>query len=147
MNRILKSAILVTLLLTACGGGVAPQSSEETLTLSDGTTTKVYTLSDLQALASSQASFNEVAYIGVVLSELLVDAGFNPAEIRAVKVTAVDNYSVNYEAEIFTRSDVLVAYERVEGSLIDDELPFRMVIPDGEGKINVRQVIDILVIP
>jgi hypothetical protein len=139
--------MLVILLLTACNGGVTTQAFEEILTLSDGTTTKMYTLSDLQALGASQASFNEVAYIGVVLSDLLVDAGFNPGDIRAVKVTAVDNYSVNYEAEIFTRADVLVAYERVDGPLIDDELPFRMVIPDGEGKINVRQIIDILVIP
>ena len=47
----------------------------------------------------------------------------------------------------FSREDTLVAYARVDGPLAEDEGAFRMVLPDQEGKMNPRQLVEIIAIP
>ena len=93
-----------------------------------------------------QAAFREVTYSGVPLSLLLADAGFDPSTLKAVKATAADGFSVNYDPELVNRPDTLVAYGRVDGPLGEDEGTFRMVLPDQEGKLNPRDLVELTVI-
>ena len=71
----------------------------------------------------------------------------DPETIKVVKAVAVDGFSANYDSELVNKSDTVVAYDRAEGPLAEGEAPFRMVLPGQEGKLNVRQMIEIQVIP
>ena len=139
---------LALMLLSACGPGAEADSADaDVLTVLYGDREERFTLEDLQALGQVEATFKEVAYYGVVLSDLLAAAGIDPSSLRAVKVTALDGYRINYEPELFLLPDTLVSYARVDGPLAGDELPFRMVLPAAEGKLNVRMVTEIEAIP
>jgi DMSO/TMAO reductase YedYZ molybdopterin-dependent catalytic subunit len=122
-------------------------ASQNALKITDGDSEQSYSVEDLKVLAAEQATFREVAYIGVPLSLLLEDADFNPASVSAVKATAADGFSANYDQELVNRPDTLVAYARVDGPLADDEGALRMVLPDQEGKLNPRDLVEIRVYP
>ena len=146
MKRFLLFVLVRILALSAC----APKAQEPAaavLKVSDGTIEKNYTADDLKALGETQASFKDVAYVGVTLTALLQDAGIDPTALTAVKAVAVDGFTANYDASLYAREDTIVAYARVDGSLGDDEGPFRMVLPDQEGKMNPRQLVEIVAIP
>ncbi|MBM3153275.1 MAG: hypothetical protein FJZ96_13905 [Chloroflexi bacterium] len=148
MKPTLFLTLLLALLVAACASaGGDENDGASVLLVTDGANEKRYTAEDLQALGAGQASFLDVAYLGIPLAVLLQDAGFDPQTLRAVKVTALDGYSVNYEPDFFLLPDTLVSYARLDGPLAEDELPFRMVLPAGEGKQNVRQLVEIKVIP
>jgi hypothetical protein len=119
----------------------------DSLRVTDGSKEASYTVADLEGMAASEATFNEVTYEGVVLSALLADAGFEAATLRAVKATAADGYSVNYAPALFQRQDVLVAYATVDGPLAEEDGIFRMVLPGEEGKLNVRMLTELKVTP
>jgi DMSO/TMAO reductase YedYZ molybdopterin-dependent catalytic subunit len=138
--------LLTVTLLAACGGGAAEPASDSLL-VSDGTVTKTYTVDDLAKLPVTEATFQEVGYKGVVLAALLQDAGIDPAALKAVKAVASDGYSVNYEPALFLRQDVLVAYAQAAGPLTADDGLLRLVIPDAEGKLNVRMLTKIEAVP
>ena len=144
---ILILILLISALLAACGGGTAPADLPESLVVTDGTASKDYTAADLAGLPATEASFEGTGYKGVVLGALLRDAGFDPAALRAVKVVAADGYSVNYDPALFRREDVLVAYARADGPLAADDGTVRMVVPGAEGKLNVRMLSKIEVVP
>jgi hypothetical protein len=141
--------LVLALLLSACGGGTSsqPEQSAPSLLVGDGATQKSYTVADLEKLPAAQASFNDVAYKGVSLSELLKDAGFDAQAIRAVKAVASDGYSMNYDPSLFQRGDVLVAYAQAGGPLTAEDGSFRMVIPGAEGKLNVRMLVEVRAVP
>lgn len=146
MKRFLLFVLVGVLALTAC----APKAQEPVaavLKVSDGTIEKTYTADDLKALGETRASFKDVAYVGVTLTALLQDAGIDPTALTAVKAVAVDGFTANYDASLYAREDTLVAFARVDGPLADDEGPFRMVLPDQEGKMNPRQLVEIIAIP
>ncbi len=147
-NNISIILLCIALLLAAC----APKAETtgdgaSVLVVTDGSTQVSYTAEDLQALGAEQATSQDVTYLGVPLTGLLLDAGFDPEMLRAVKVKAKDGYTVNYEPDLFLLPDTLVSYARLDGPLADDEVPFRMVLPAAEGKMNIRQIIEIEVIP
>lgn len=146
MKRLLL-IILIGLVfsVSACGGGNAnppdkSPSDAPVLTVTDGDSSKTYTVADLKALPASESSFRDVAYTGVALSVLLQDAGSDPTTVQAVKAVAADGFASNYESELANKPDTLVSYARVDGPLPEEEGPFRMVIPGDDGKINVRQL-------
>ena len=146
MKRFLLFVLVGILALSAC----APKAQEPAaavLKVSDGIIEKNYTADDLKALGETQASFKDVAYVGVTLTVLLQDAGIDPTALTAVKAVAVDGFTANYDSSLYAREDTLVAYARVDGPLADDEGPFRMVLPDQEGKMNPRQLVEIVAIP
>jgi hypothetical protein len=149
VKRILFGLIVVSLLVVACGsgGGGVPADMPDSLRVTDGSKEASYTVADLEGMAASEATFNEVTYEGVVLSALLADAGFEAATLRAVKATAADGYSVNYDPALFQRQDVLVAYATVDGPLAEEDGIFRMVLPGEEGKLNVRMLTELKVTP
>ncbi len=142
----LFSLILVLALSAACGSTAGPAADVPVLRVIDGTNSKTYSAAELQAMPASQASFKEVVYTGVALSVLLEEAGFDPSQITAVKATAADGFSAQYDSSLFGKADTLVAYARAGGPLADDEAPFRMVLPNEGGKLNPRQLVEIEVI-
>jgi DMSO/TMAO reductase YedYZ molybdopterin-dependent catalytic subunit len=140
-------ALVILLISAACGGAQGPSVGGEQLIVTDGSQEKAYSMADLKALPASEATFNGVAYRGVTLSVLLEDAGFDPNAVSSVKPVASDGYSMKYGPDLFLLENTLLAYERVDGPLASDEIPYRMVLPDQEGKLNVRQLVKIEVIP
>ena len=77
---------------------------------------------------------------------LLQEAGFDPNSVKAVKAVASDGFTVNYDKSQFMRPDFLVAYARADGELSDDDGDFRLVLPDAEGKLNLRMLVELQII-
>lgn len=146
MKRFLLFVIVFALTLSACAPK-AEAPAGDVLKVSDGTVSKTYTVADLQALGATQASFNGVTYVGVTLTALLQDAGIDPTDLTAVKAVASDGFTVNYDASLYAKEDTIVAYATVDGPMIADDGIFRMVLPDQEGKLNVRQLVEIVAFP
>ena len=146
MKRFLLLGLIFALALAAC----APKAQEpatNVLKVSDGTVEKTYTADDLKALGEVQSTFKGVTYVGVTLTALLADAGIDSASLTAVKAVASDGFTVNYDSSLYAREDTIVAYARVNAPLGEDEGTFRMVLPDQEGKMNPRQLAEIVAIP
>ncbi len=153
MKRITVFTIaLLALILTACAAASQPNAQPADaekgtgLLVSAGEIKKSYTRADLEALPSSQAAFKDVSYLGVVLVTLLKDAGFDPQQVKAVKAVANDGFTVNYDPSQFLREDFLVAYARTDGDLSADDGVFRLVLPEAEGKLNLRMLVELQVI-
>jgi hypothetical protein len=146
MKRFLLFALVFVLALAACAPK-AEAPAGDVLKVSDGTVSKTYTVADLQALGATQASFNGVTYLGVALTALLTDAGIDPSNLTAVKAVASDGFTVNYDASLYAKDDTIVAYATVDGAMTADDGIFRMVLPDQEGKMNPRQLVEIVAIP
>ena len=146
MKRIHQLVIVCVLALTAC----APKAEEPAgavLKVGYGTVSKTYTVDNLKALGETQATFKGVTYLGVTLTALLQDAGIDPTNLTAVKAVSSDGFSANYDASLYAAEDTIVAYATVDGPLTADDGTFRMVLPNGEGKMNVRQLVEIVAIP
>lgn len=149
MKHLTLILVIMTLMLSACATSATPQKTSHdsaVLTVANGTISKTYTLEDLQALPRAEAIFNDVTYVGVTLTVLLEDAGFDPDSIVAVKAVASDGFSANIDKDLALLADTLVAYKQADGPLADDELPFRMVLPEQGGKLNVRMLAELQVI-
>jgi hypothetical protein len=150
MKKLLLSMILVVV-LAGCGSTPTQATAnvpEAVLTVVIGDNQQPFTVQDLQALPSSVSSFNGIEYMGVPVKLLLEEAGINLDEVSAIKGVATDGYSVNYEPAQLLPDDVLVAYSLADGSsLASDEGKFRMVLPDQEGKLNLRLLYKLVVIP
>jgi hypothetical protein len=135
----LTGLTLLVFLLAACTAPPpAAAPAADVLLITDGTIDKSYTADDLKSLASAESAFNGVTYQGVPLTTLLEDAGFDPQTAKAVKAIASDGFIVNYGPDLFLLENTLVAYAQADGPLSADDGTFRMVLPDQEGKLNVR---------
>jgi hypothetical protein len=146
MKRFLIVTFVLALALTACAS--QPQEPVGSiLKISDGKVEKTYTANDLKALDASQADFKGVTYVGVQLTALLEDAGIDTTALTAIKAVASDGFTANYESALYSREDTLVAYATVDGPLGEEDGSFRMVLPDQEGKLNPRQLVEIIAIP
>lgn len=138
---------MLSFILSACAGESANPSAVTVLKVWDGTTEKIYTIEDLQKLPPQSARFNDIDYVGVSLAVLLEDAGFVPSALQAVKVIAADGYSVNYDPNQFMGEEVIVAYAQENAPLGEEDGIFRMVLPGEEGKLNLRMLVEVKVIP
>lgn len=146
MKSTIFKTILLALLLVACSS-TSSESDINVLRVTDGTSEKTFSVADLEKLPVTESKFNEVTYVGVMLGTLLEEAGFSPGDLSAVKASALDGYSVNYDTALFTREDVIVAYATADGSLTEDDGTFRMVLPGEEGKLNLRFLVEVQAIP
>jgi len=146
MKRFLLFVMIFALAFTACTPTPKVQDTATVLKVSDGTASKTYTTDDLKVLGEAQATIQGVTYVGVPLIALLEDAGINSAALIAVKAVAIDGFTANYDPALFNREDTIVAYARVDGALAEDETPFRMVLPYEGGKMNPRQLTEIVAI-
>lgn len=146
MKRILFTLLFLAFVVSACAPKT-PTTPVVTLLVSMGDVEKSYTLADLQVLGAVQETFKDVTYIGVPLTTLLADAGFDPAGLSAVKAVASDGYTVNYDPSLFNLPDTMVAYAHLDGPLADTEAPFSMILPEQEGKMNARMVVKIVALP
>lgn len=140
---------LILLLLVGTLIGCTQDSADQgnDLIVTDGASEQSYSVDDLKALGAEEAAFQEVTYVGVPLRLLLEDAGFDPAGVSAVKATAADGFTANYDPALVNRPDTLVAYAQAAGPLGEDEGTFRMVLPDQEGKLNPRDLVELRVYP
>ncbi len=146
-KKLFFGLILLALFSAGCAAKSTPAPvAGDQLKVGDGATQKEYSVTDLQALTASTAAFKDVTYKGVALKALLADAGFNLDEVKAVKAIASDGFSSNFDSSIFSRDDVLVAYATADGALTAEDGTFRIVIPGGEGKQNVRMLVEIQVV-
>lgn len=141
--------LVLSILMGACTTAASPalESGGEMLLVTDGTTEKSYTVADLEALPVTESTFNEVTYIGTSLATLFDNAGFSAQELRVAKAIAADGYSVNYDPALFLREDVIVAYATLDGPLPEEDGTFRMVLPGEEGKLNIRMLVELQVVP
>ncbi|RPJ40796.1 MAG: hypothetical protein EHM21_14120 [Chloroflexi bacterium] len=79
---------------------------------------------------------------------MLEAASIDPGTIKALKAVASDGFTVNYDPAQVLKDNVLVAYALADGSpLAADDGSFRMVLPDEEGKMNVRMLAALQIIP
>ncbi len=149
MKNLLVLTLILTLILLGCASGeeTTTTSDAPTLTVGDGQRQKTYTAGELQALPQAEASFKDIAYIGIPVTALLEDSGFILNDLRAIKATASDGYSVNYDLAQIQKTDVIVAYAQVDGPLAEEDGAFRMVLPEEEGKLNIRMLVDIQAVP
>jgi hypothetical protein len=138
--------LLFLLLLAACASSPATEATQ--LVITGDQPQQTFTLAQLQALPATTATFNGVDYTGVSLKVLLEQAGYNAATIEAVEASATDGYSVKYERDLALLDSTLVAYALAGGgSLGSEDGTFRMVLPDQEGKLNVRMLGELHVNP
>jgi hypothetical protein len=149
MKRLIVLSLVLMVLLVGCasGGETAVSTDTPVLTVGDGQTQKTYTAADLEALLQAEASFKDITYIGVTVTALLADSGFPVSGLKAVKAVASDGYSVNYDLAQIQKDDVIVAYAQADGPLTKDDGAFRMVLPEEEGKSNVRMLVEIQAVP
>jgi hypothetical protein len=142
MKRILPALLLLALipLLAACGGSSSDETTPQ-LTVVGGPAEKVYTLDDLRDLPVSTVEVDGAVYSGVILADLLQDAGIEVDDLSSVNAVASDDFSATYDPDIFSRSNTIVAYELDGGRLLEEERPFRMVLPDQPGRLNVRMLV------
>lgn len=145
MKHIWIFALLTSLFLVACVSASVPKEDVLTLAVTDGTAIKFYTLSDLQALRQVQVEEKGVIYLGVPILDLLVNADYDPATVVAVQALTSDGFTAVYDQVLIMKSDTLLAYALLDGSLGEDEGPFRMVVPGQTGKLNPRNVVELLV--
>jgi DMSO/TMAO reductase YedYZ molybdopterin-dependent catalytic subunit len=146
MKYIIFGMLLFVLVLAGCSPAASTTETSQTkLAVSGGSITKSYTASDLQKLSSTKATLNNVEYVGVTLSSLLKDAGFDQNQVKTVKVVASDGFTTNYDPSLFNKEDTLVAYALSSSALSADDGVFRMVLPGQPGKLNPRKVVEIQV--
>jgi DMSO/TMAO reductase YedYZ molybdopterin-dependent catalytic subunit len=147
-----KTVIFIVLLfllssaLIACGGQQSV-AEDATLIVVAGESETSYTRADLEALSPSSVEAEGNDYVGVALADLLRDAGVDPEQLSKVIAVASDDFSADYEADLFLSPQTIVAYGADGGDLPGDEQPFRMVVPDQPGRMNVRMLARIEVSP
>ena len=149
MKKLIIFSLIWAVLLWGCGSGGETAVTTDTpiLTVSNGQTEKTYTMADLQALPQAEASFKGVTYTGVPVTVLLEDGGFVVSDLKAVKAVAADGFSANYDLAQIQKADVIVAYAQDDGPLTAEDGAFRMVLPEEEGKLNVRMLAEIQAVP
>jgi len=142
----MRSRVIVLLFVMAtvvsCGSDSSAHD-DESLLVTDGSREERYSVEDLKALAADQATFAGTTFVGVQLTTLLADAGYDLAIISAVKAVANDGFTANYGPDLVHKSDTIVAYARIDGALTGDDGAFRMVLPDQEGKLNPRHLVEL----
>ncbi|MCU0485415.1 MAG: molybdopterin-dependent oxidoreductase [Anaerolineales bacterium] len=116
------------------------------LLVSGGEISKSFTRADLETLPVTEATFKDVPYKGVAVTALIQAAGFDPAQVKAIKAVAVDGFTVNYDPNQVLVEGVIVAYARADGDLAEEDGDFRMVLPGAEGKLNPRMLVELQVI-
>jgi hypothetical protein len=150
MKKILFTLIAAMLVLAACApaaGQDTTATTEAALLVSAGDTQKSFSSKDLGALPASESTFKDAAYKGVTISALLESLSVDPGSVKAVKAVASDGYAVNYDTAQVLKDNVIVAYALADGSpLTADDGDFRMVLPDEEGKLNARMLVELQII-
>ncbi len=144
-------ALLILMLLTACASATsqATQAPEAVaaLVVTVGDSMQSFSMEDLQALPSAEANIKDVVYKGVTMSTLLEAIGVNPDGIKVVKAVAADGFTVNYDKAQIIKDNVIVAYALGDGNpLTADDGNFRMVLPDEEGKLNLRMLLELQIV-
>jgi hypothetical protein len=150
MKKLPFALFVGILLLAACAppsGGDPDAAAGSALLVTVGENQQSFSAEDLGALPPAEATFKDVAYKGVTVSALLGAVGLDPGDVKAIKAVAVDGYAVNYDPAQVLKDNVIVAYATVDGNpMTADDGNFRMVLPEEEGKLNVRMLVELQII-
>jgi len=143
--------LFIVMLLTACAPAAAQVTqapeARAVLLVIVGDNQRSFSMEDLQALPSAEASFKSVAYKGVTMSTLLEAASVSLDDIKAIKAVADDGFTVNYDTTQILKDNVIVAYALADGSPLSAvDGNFRMVLPDEEGKLNLRMLAELQIV-
>ncbi len=137
------SLLVLASLLSAAALGCTPSTvAPEDATLiivSDGRDNEL-SYSDIKTMSSTNVEVGGVTYVGVTIAGLLADVGVDAGEVAGITAIASDGFSATYEPELFLGEQTIVAYATADGALPADEQPFRMVLPDQPGRMNVRML-------
>lgn len=144
--RLILGILLLCTLAACAASNQNSGTPTNSLLISGGDIKKDYTRADLEALPPVEATFNDVTYRGVLISDLIKDAGFDPQQVKALKAIASDGYSVNYDASQFLAEGFSVAYATTGGELTADDGTFRIVFPGAEGKLNLRMLVELQIV-
>jgi hypothetical protein len=143
INLILIAILLLNMIACNSNQGVL----ENEITLISGPVLKVgdktFDIEDLENMPKVESSFEDVVYIGVPVSELLLLAGISLENIKAIKAVASDGYTMHYESNQLNNENNIVAYRQKDGPLSGDEGNFRMVFPGEAGSMNLRMLIEL----
>ena len=150
MKKILITLFIV-MLLAACapaaGQDVQAPEAGAALLVTVGDIQHTFSMEDLQALTTVESSFNGVAYKGVTMPTLLAAAGVSLDGIKAIKAVAADGFTVNYDMPQILKDNVIMAFALADGSpLTAEDGNFRMVLPDEEGKLNLRMLVELQIV-
>ena len=150
MKKIIITLFIATMLLAACAPATEQSvdtSADSALLVTVGDTQSFFNVEDLEALPATESTFKDVDYKGVTMLALLDSLSVDPGGVKAIKAVAADGYSVNYDPSQILKDNVLVAYALADGSPMSaDDGTFRMVLPDEEGKLNPRMLVELQVI-
>jgi len=113
--RQLYYLIVVGLLLTACTQSTLTTVPDESIVVTNGETVQRYTVNELRTLPVTVVERDGDTYSGILMWELLTDAGYEWHNVLTVEVVASDNYSWTYEADLLARDDFILAYALGEG--------------------------------
>ena len=144
--RLILGVVLILSLAACASSNQSSETPANSLLISNGDIKKAYTRADLEVLPSIEATFNENIYRGVLVSDLIKDAGFDPQQIKAIKAIASDGFSVNFDPSQFLVEEFSVAYATANGELNSEDGNFRIVFPGAEGKLNPRMLVEIQLI-
>lgn len=142
MKKTMTLLFILILAIAACTPDTTVDeaaANANELTIGD----KTYTVADLEALPASEATFNQITYRGVAITALLEDAGYSIDNLSSLKAVAADGYSANYAPAQIDKADVIVAYALTDGPMTEEDGIFRMVLPDEEGNVNVRMLVEL----
>ena|SRR5690554_3103045 len=132
--------LFLAAIIAACSPS-QPADPDATLAVTAGDSEAVYSPNDLANINNVTVEAEGTTYVGVPLSDLLQHAGVDdPATLSQVTAVASDGFSADYEPALFLEPQTIVAYATTEGDLANDEQPFRMVLPDQPGRMNVRML-------
>jgi len=143
MKKIILLLTVLAVWVVGCASGEVKTAVTDRLVVGE----KTYSTADLAALPASEAVFKDVVYKGVTITALLADAGYTLTDLHAIKAVAGDGYTVNYDLSQIEKADVIVAYAQADGPLTAEDGAFRMVLPEEEGKLNVRMLSELQAVP
>ena len=142
MKKIMITLMVLMGLMVGCASGETETPAVEQLLVGE----KSYSVAEFEKMPVTESVFMDVTYNGVTVTALLEDAGYSLDEMSALKAVAADGYTVNYDLAQIEKGDVIVAYAQADSPLTKDDGTFRMVLPEEEGKLNVRMLAELQVV-
>ncbi len=146
--RHLFHLIVVGLLLSACAPSTPTIAPVEVVVVTNGETAQQYTVEELRALPATAVEREGDIYTGILMRELLADAGYEWHDVLTVEAVASDDYSWTYDADLLARDDFILAYARGEGGeapVGPEHGPTHTILPGEQGRMNVRMVVELVV--
>lgn len=160
MSKKLKIGIVILLVITCIVAVIHINNQEEVacMVIRNGGQDIPVSFADLRKgefsgeLVDGKGTVTAHSYTGILLKDLLSAKGINPAEFTVLKVTSVDNYSVEFTGDEIRTDGTVYAAVVADGQPIEGIDPGTegvqiIVFGDSNSKRCVRYAVVIDVIP